>query len=262
MSAGVSTRRSVTSAAQTGRVPLELRDDHVAHLVGVGAVRDPLGEDVHRVVLKGGLEIRPIAQRAVLPAVEGPLDVIDPRRDDDPPGQPLWIVDAGELGSSRQAQLDDGGRARRADVPGAPPEPRAGLLGVEPAREHGLRVDAARHHGGLDLLARREGDARDPRSAHEQPRRPPRRCGSRPRPRWPPPRAPRPAPTARPWRTSSARRRRRRCRPSRRGGRSAVPADHGPIAVNSEPRAARAPRTASDANHSPTKSARPSAAPG
>ena len=34
-----------------------------------------------------------------------------------------------------------------------------------------------------------------------------------------------------------------------------MPADHGPIAVNSEPRAASAPRTASDANHSPTKSA-------
>jgi purine-binding chemotaxis protein CheW len=86
-------------AGQTGRVPLELRDDHVAHLVGVGAVRDPLGEDVHRVVLKGGLEIRPVAQRAVLPAVEGALDVIDPRGDDDPPGQLFWIVDSGELGA-------------------------------------------------------------------------------------------------------------------------------------------------------------------
>ena len=96
MSAGVSTRRSVDDAAQTGRVPLELRDDQVAHLVGVGAVRDPLGEDVHRVVRKGRLEIRPLAQRAVLPAVEGPLDVIDPRRDDDPPAQPLAVVDAGE----------------------------------------------------------------------------------------------------------------------------------------------------------------------
>ena len=35
----------------------------------------------------------------------------------------------------------------------------------------------------------------------------------------------------------------------------AVPADHGPMAVKSDPRAARGPRTASDVNHSPTKSA-------
>ena len=59
MSAGVSTRRSVTTPLTPGACRSSSETHHVAHLVGVRAVRDPLGEDVHRVVLKGGFEIRP-----------------------------------------------------------------------------------------------------------------------------------------------------------------------------------------------------------
>ena len=256
MSAGVSTRRSVTSAAQAGRRGARApRRPWSPTWSGSARVRDPLREDVHRALGQGRLEIRPLAQRAVLPAVEGPLDVVDARRDDDPPAQPL----------GPSTPVNSGRPDRRSSTAAVAPgvrmfparhlQPRAGLLGIEPAREHGLRIDAARHDGSLDLLARRERDPRDPPAADEQCARPPRRCAPRRRPRWPRPRAPRASaagpplanvvcPAAPPsFPAESAR------------STSAVPADHGPMAVNSEPRAASGPRTASDVNHSPTKSA-------
>ena len=103
---------------------------------------------------------------AVLRRVERPLEVIDPRGDDDPAAEaPLGlrpVAGRGEPGQLAEGEGDRRDRPRRPDVRGPPAEPGPDDHGIEQRRQDALGVRAGDDDPRRDLLARREPHAGHP----------------------------------------------------------------------------------------------------
>ena len=107
-----------------------------------------------------------LAELAVLGRVEGPLEVIDAGRDDDPPTQPalgvVTVAGRAEPGQAAQGQADLRHGPRRPDVGGPPAHPGPDLDRVEQGGQDPLRIRAGHDDPCPDLLARGQPNAGGP----------------------------------------------------------------------------------------------------
>ena len=162
--------------------------------------------------------------------------VVDAPGDDDPAGQQRGVVHAGERRQRRQLQLDRAHVAPgRADVAGPPAQPRAGGDRVDQVEQRVLGSTADATAGASTSLARRQLDAH--RTASPAPTRSGHLgAGADLRARRSAARRSAPASAGGPPRTSAVSPAAPPSLPAESfSSTSAVPADHGPMAVEQRP---------------------------